>query len=172
MASDAAVCCECSLLYPVYQPPLTQVSGFSFKMRTRLTVCDGTGGPQRCEGGRRGPQRGGVEERGPTETEERRLTGQQTEASKCSKFVTRQAAKLAGSKHCAQVHTESLFTPISVHSFGATVSAARQQSTPDLPDLEVDKKHKTYSSQFLQKRPGTVKRQHILNTDGEIYFKI
>lgn len=46
-------------------------------MRTRLTLCVGTEGPHRLEGG----LQGGVEERGPTETEERRPTGQPSEAS-------------------------------------------------------------------------------------------
>lgn len=39
-------------------------------------MCDGTEGPRRHEGGQRGLERGGAEERGPTETEERRQTGQ------------------------------------------------------------------------------------------------
>ena len=81
VAFDAAVCCECSLLYEVLQPPFTQLSGFSFKMRTRLTVCVGTGGPHGQEGGLLGLEQGGVEERGPTETEERRQTGQPSKAS-------------------------------------------------------------------------------------------
>ncbi|XP_032366441.1 ankyrin-3, partial [Etheostoma spectabile] len=41
------------------------------KMRTRLTVCVGTGGPHGHEGGQQGLEQGGAEERGPTETEER-----------------------------------------------------------------------------------------------------
>lgn len=90
-------------------------------------MCDGTGGPQRCEGGRRGPQRGGAEERGPTETEERRLTGQHTEAS-----------------FSDETGSEELQGPDS----GGTVSAAQQQSAPDLLDLKVDMKHKVCSSSF------------------------
>lgn len=80
VAFDAAVCCECSLLYKVHQPPFTQLSGFSFKMRTRLTVCVGTGGPHGHEGGLQGREQGGAEERGPTKTEERRQTGQPSKA--------------------------------------------------------------------------------------------
>lgn len=78
MAFDAAVCCECSLLY---HPPFTQLSGFSFKMRTRLTVCVGTGVPHGQEGGLQGLEQGGAEEMVPTETEERRQTGQPSKAS-------------------------------------------------------------------------------------------
>lgn len=37
-------------------------------------MCDGTEGPRRYEGGQQGLERGGAEERGPTETEERRQT--------------------------------------------------------------------------------------------------
>lgn len=44
-------------------------------------MCDGTGGPQRFEGGQQGLEQGGAEERGLTETEERRQTGQPTNAS-------------------------------------------------------------------------------------------
>lgn len=82
VALHAAVRCECSLLYKVHQPPFTQLSGFSFKMRTRLTVCDGTGGPQGHEGGQQGLEQGGAEEMGQTETEERRQTGQPYKARK------------------------------------------------------------------------------------------
>lgn len=45
-------------------------------------MCDGTEGPRRHEGGQQGLERGGAEERGPTETEERRQTGQPLNASK------------------------------------------------------------------------------------------
>lgn len=44
-------------------------------------MCDGTEGPRRHEGGQQGLERGGAEERGPTETEERRRTGQPLNAS-------------------------------------------------------------------------------------------
>ncbi|KAG7229710.1 hypothetical protein INR49_012506 [Caranx melampygus] len=50
-------------------------------MRTRLTVCVGTGGPRGHEGGLQGLEQGGAEERGPTETEERRQTERITEES-------------------------------------------------------------------------------------------
>lgn len=51
-------------------------------MRTRLTVCVGTGVPHGHEGGLQGLEQGGAEERGPTETEERRQTGQPSKESK------------------------------------------------------------------------------------------
>lgn len=69
--------CVESVVYctPSTKPPLTQLSGFFFKMRTRLMVCVGTGGPHEHEGGLQGLELGGGEERGPTETEGRRQTG-------------------------------------------------------------------------------------------------
>lgn len=88
VAFYAAVCCECGLLS-------TQLSGFSFKMRTRLTVCVGTGGPHEHEGGLQGLEQGGAEERGPTETEERRQTGQPSKASSSSSLM-RQGGHLMG----------------------------------------------------------------------------
>lgn len=48
-------------------------------MRTGLTVCVGTEGPRGHERGQQGLEQGGAEERGPTETEERRQTGQPAE---------------------------------------------------------------------------------------------
>lgn len=56
-------------------PSFTQLSGF-FKMRTRLTLCVVTGGPHEHEGVLQGMEQGGAEEKVPTETEERRKTGQ------------------------------------------------------------------------------------------------
>lgn len=54
----------------------------SFKMRTRLAVCVGTGVPHGHKGGLQGLEQGGAEERVPTETEERRQTGQPSKASR------------------------------------------------------------------------------------------
>lgn len=72
----------------IQQPPFTQLSGFSFKMRTRLTVCVGTGGPHGQEGGLQGLEQGGAEERGPTKTEERRQTGQPSRTSDRSQSLS------------------------------------------------------------------------------------
>lgn len=58
-------------------------------------MCVGTGGPHGHEWGLQGLEQGGAEERGPTETEERRQTGQPSKASE-SKFVNEAGRTFTG----------------------------------------------------------------------------